>query len=271
MLDALLLRPAAFTTSRVKRLLWLASILAAVLGAPAGAFAQSDKWQVDAAPLYLWASEQSGKISVNDHDVPVFMSFGDAADKLAGAFAFHVEARKNRWGALADINFIRLSTDATFTTPVLSRQVNGTAQLDMTIFEAGATYLVNPERNVTVLGGLRTYTLSPRLEFESAATQLTPVDTSKTAAGVFGGIAFRPKLSDKLTLLTRADLGAGAAFTWSATLGFEYRFKPWGGAMFGYRGLGIDTGSADEAAHDVEYDMTHYGPFFSLTLHWMQK
>jgi hypothetical protein len=52
-----------------------------------------------------------------------------------------------------------------------------------------------------------------------------------------------PKLSDKLTALTRADLGAaGEAFSWSATLGFEYRFKPWGGAAFGYRALGIDTG-----------------------------
>ena len=80
-----------------------------------------------------------------------------------------------------------------------------------------------------------------------------------------------PKLSDKLTLLTRADFGAGEAFTWSATLGFEYRFKPWGGAAFGYRAPSASTRDADEAPSNAAYDMTHYGPFFSLTLHWKQK
>jgi hypothetical protein len=29
-----------------------------------------------------------------------------------------------------------------------------------------------------------------------------------------------------VTLSTRGDLGAGEAFTWSATLGFEYRYDP---------------------------------------------
>jgi hypothetical protein len=271
MLYARVLRTSVSVSNRFRAIVLAAAVVTGIVWEPTSVFAQSDKWQVDVAPLYLWAAEQSGKISVADHDVPLFMDFGDVADKLAGAFALHVEARKNRWGALADINFIRLSTDATFTTPIIARQIAGTAQLDMTIFEAGATYLVNPERHLSVLGGLRTYTLSPEIEFESDASQLAPVDTSETAAGVFGGLAFRPRLSEKLTLLTRGDLGAGAAFTWSATLGFEYRFKPWGGAMFGYRALGIDTGDADEAATDVEYDMTHYGPFFSLTLHWMQK
>jgi len=271
MRDSQVLRTSVLVLSRFRAIVLTAAVVTGVVSEPTSVFAQSDKWQVDVAPLYLWAAAQSGKISVADRDVPLFMDFGDAADKLAGAFALHGEARKNRWGALADINFIRLSTDATFSTPILSRQINGTAQLDMTIFEAGATYLMNPERHLSVLAGLRTYTLSPEIEFESAASQLTPVDTSRTVAGVFGGLAFRPKLSDKLTLLTRGDLGAGAAFTWSATLGFEYRFKPWGGAMFAYRALGIDTGDADEAATDLEYDMTNYGPFFSLTLHWMQK
>ena len=145
------------------------------------------------------------------------------------------------------------------------------AQLDMTILEAGATYLVNPERHLSVLGSLRTYTLSPEIEFESAAYQLTPVDTSETAAGAFGAVALRPKLSDKLTLRTRGDLGAGAAFTWSATLGFEYRFKPRGRCDVRLPRSRYRPGDADEAATDVKYDMTHYGPFFSLILHWMQK
>jgi hypothetical protein len=259
----------------VRRLLaGCCTIAAAILGVlcvPELASAQTDKWQVDVAPLYFWASELNGTVSVDDNSIPVFMEFSDAKDKLAGAFAVHLEARKNRWGFLTDINFVRLSTDATFTTPVLGRSVTGTAQMDNTMFEVGGSYLVHPEANFSAIGGIRTYTLSPKLEFESAAQELTPVDVSKTAVGVFGGFTYRPKLSDKWTLLTRADLGGGEAFTWSALVGFEYRFKPWGGVMFGYRGLGIDTGDTDTGTKTLAYDMTHYGPMFSLTLHWMQK
>jgi hypothetical protein len=41
--------------------------------------------------------------------------------------------------------------------------------------------------------------------------------------------------------------------------------------MFGYHALGIDTGDAGADSNEVEYDVTHYGPVFSLTLHWTQK
>jgi hypothetical protein len=44
-----------------------------------------------------------------------------------------------------------------------------------------------------------------------------------------------------------------------------------GGAAFGYRAPSASTRDADEAPSNAAYDMTHYGPFFSLTLHWKQK
>jgi hypothetical protein len=31
------------------------------------------------------------------------------------------------------------------------------------------------------------------------------------------------------------------------------------------------VGDAREGTGEVEYDVTHYGPMFSLTLHWNQK
>ena len=249
----------------------VAAVAVALVATPNLARAQSDTWEVDAAPLYLWAAELDGRIAAGSKSVPVFLPFDEAADKLAGAFSLHLEARKGRWGAFGDINFLRLSTDATFTTPVVARPVEGTAQLDMTVFEAGGSYLIAPAANFSVIGGLRTYTMSPRLEFTGTVLELTPVDSSRTAAGMFGGFVYRPKLSEKWTFLSRADIGAGEAVTWSATLGFAYRFKPWGGAMFGFRALGVDTGNAGAGTGELEYDVTHYGPMFGLTLHWRQK
>jgi hypothetical protein len=258
------------------------AVVVGVLGLPGKAFAQSDKWEVDVAPLYFWASELSGRVAVGETTVPLFLDFNDAADKLAGAFSLHGEARRNRWGMMADVNFLRLSTDADFVTPLLSRTVRGTAQIDMTVFEAGASYLVRPEKAFSVIGGVRTYTLSPNVELEGPVRDVTLVEASRTAVGVFGGATFRPKLSEKWGLLTRADIGGGSAFMWSATVGAEYRFKPWAGLMVGYHALGVDTGDATAASAatlpagtaksgNIKYDVTHYGPMFSLTFHWKQK
>ena len=73
----------------------------------------------------------------------MFMTFDDAADTLAGAFSFHVEARKNRFGIFSDLNFVRLSTESAFTLQEpLAVTVNGDADVDNTFFEAGASYLL---------------------------------------------------------------------------------------------------------------------------------
>lgn len=261
--------------THLPRVCALAIAVCGVLGTPARAFAQTDKWEVDVAPLYLWAANTSGTVAVNDKSVPVYLSFDDASDHLSGAFTFHVDARKNRWGLLTDFMYLKLSTDASFTTPVASKPVTGTAAVSMKIFEGGVSYLVKPGTNFNLIGGLRTYTMSPSLTFTGTSTQLTPVDTGATSVGVFGGFTFRPQLSKKVTLLSRADIGGGQAFEWSSTLGVEFKFKPWLGAMVGYHALGINTGSVPTSGatvvKDVQFDVTQYGPVFSLTFHWTQK
>ncbi len=257
----------------------VAVIAIVMLGMPTRADAQSDKWEVDVAPLYLWAAETSGHVSAGSKSVPVFMDFGDAAKHLAGAFSLHVEGRQNKWGAFGDINFIRLTTDSTFSTPILARPVTGSAKFDMTVFEAGASYLVKPSANFAVIGGVRSYTLSPKLTFEGDVLELTPVDVSKTAVTAFGGFTYRPKLSDKWTFLSRGDLGGGEGYSWSGTLGFEVRLKPWAGMMFGYHALGTHVGNSTRvttlptngAGLETAYDVTQYGPVFSLTMHFKQQ
>ena len=113
----------------------LAIVVCAVLGTPARAFAQTEKWEVDVAPLYFWVATTDGNIAINGtRDVPVYMDFADAKSKLAGAFSFHGEAHRGQWGVLGDINFIRLSTDTSYTTPILSAPIAGTFQFDQILF-----------------------------------------------------------------------------------------------------------------------------------------
>lgn len=172
------------------------------LAVPLSASAQSDKWDVDVAPLYSWTSEMDGR------------SWRQTARSRSScrltqpptswrAFSVHGEARKDLVGIFGDINFIRLSTDAEFSTSVLQNTVTETAQLDMTIVEGGAPYLLKPDAHFGVIGGVRSYTLSPKIELEGPVLGVRAVDATKTAVGVFGGFTYRPPLTSTLALLTQ--------------------------------------------------------------------
>ena len=244
---------------------------------PRTASAQEEKWQVDLAPLYLWAVTTNGNVAVNSiANIPVYLDFKDAASNISGAFTFHGEARKGQWGFLGDVNFIRMSTDVNYTTPILALPIAGTVKLDQTYFNAKVMYEVKPGSRLYLVGGVRTLTMAPGVHLTGpTGGRLVDIDVSKTGAAAVGGFMYRPKLHEKVVLLTQADIGGGAAFTWSVVGGIEYPVKPWVGLAAGYQVLHIDTGNVPTSGPgpitDVQYTVNQYGPAFSLTFHWAQK
>lgn len=242
--------------------------VALVSGTPGLAAAeqpQGDAWEFSVVPLYFWVTELDGQMSAGPVTVPIFLEFSDAKDNLGGAFSFHFEASKGRWGVLTDLNFIQLSSSAPFS--VGGRTVEGDFELDNIMFELGASFLVNQNARLGIIGGLRTYTLSPKIAFTGTGAGATPIDTSETSANAFVGVVLRPRINEKWSFIGRADIGGGDAdLTWSAVAGIEYRFKPWGGLEAGYKALGIDVTGGDQELR--EYDVTHYGPIFGLRLRW---
>ena len=244
------------------------SLLALTLLAPQAAFAQSgDDWHVSLAPLYLSAAKLDGQLTAGTRTIPVFMDFKDVASNLSAAFSFHFEAGKERWGLASDLNYMRVSTDSTVT--VLQQPLAAEFKFDQTVFELAGTYTVNPNANFALISGLRTFTFAPTLSFTRNQT-LQVIDTSRTSANFFAGFTYRPKLSEKLSFVSRADIGGGDAnMTWSAVAGVEYQFKPWGGLVVAYKGLGIDA-SQDATTETIStgFDMTYYGPTFGLNFNW---
>jgi hypothetical protein len=232
----------------------------------------SETWTGTVSPMYFWASELSGNTTVLNTTAPVFLSFGDAVDHLAAAFSVHAEARKRRAGVFGDLSFVRLSSSSQFTlqTP-LQRTITGDLDLDNTFFEAGGSYLLNEFANLAVIGGVRTFTIGTNLQFSTATLDVTPVDASRTAVSGFGGVTYRPLITEKFSLLSRADIGGGSGLSWSALLGVEFRPAPWAGLVVGYKALGVDFGSDSDEDVLREYDVTYYGPIFGFNLHWGRR
>ena len=260
----------------VARLLLSAAVTLGIL-APSAASAQqsdpsaqrSDSWKMSLAPLYFWPSSIDGEIATRAGTTPVFMSFDDAVDNLAGAFNFHFEAEKNRVGFFSDLNFVRLSTEADFTLQgPAARTVTGNADVADMFVEAGASYRLSETTPVAVIGGLRTFTVSSEVEFTTPNVSVTPIDASRTAVSGFAGVTYRPALHEKVTLISRADIGGGSGRSWAGMLGFEYRPKPWSGLVLGYKAMGIEFGNEDDEKGVRKVNLTFYGPFFGLNLHW---
>jgi hypothetical protein len=247
-----------------------------MLPAARPAWAQTSGWRVDVAPLYAWAASTSGNIAINGtRDIPVYLDFSDAAENLAGAFMFRGEVRNGQWGALGDVFFIGLSTDVNYTTPILSVPIAGTLKMDETVFNGKVTYEPKPGSRFYLAGGVRTLTVAPTVHFTGpTGGQLADIDTSRTFAAAVGGFFYRPKLGNRVALLTQADIGGGSAFTASATGGIEVLIKPWVGVAAAYNVLHFDTGvstGGSRAVDAVETDITQSGPVFTLTFHWAAK
>ena len=246
------------------------SVLALGVLAPRPALAQpSDEWKGSFAPFYFWATRIDGDLTTRSGNIPVFMSFDDALDKLSAAFSFHFEAHKGRLGLFTDLDFTGLSSDAQFTLQgPAAVVVDGEFDLSSTFFEAGASYALGEAANFAIIGGLRTMTMSSEIQFNSPNVAVTAVDASRTAASGFAGFTYRPAINEKLRFLSRADIGGGSGMSWSALAGFEYLPKPWLGLVLGYKGMGVSGGSETDDKPIREYDFTYYGPIFGLNLHW---
>ena len=118
--------------------------------------------------------------------------------------------------------------------------------------------------------------MAPTVHFTGpVGGQLADVDISRTVAAAVGGVIYRPKLNDRLVLLTQGDIGGGSAFTVSGTAGIEFLIKRWVGLAAGYNVLRIDTGNVPKngttPVNAVETSITQYGPAFTLAFHWAEK
>jgi len=88
--------------------------------------------------------------------------------------------------------------------------------------------------------------------------------------GFLGG-RMSAALSENWTFIGRADYGVGSGDTnriWNLSAMFDYRFKNWGSAFFGYKYMNYDYDNGIRGLEHYAYDATQQGPLIGLAIHW---
>jgi hypothetical protein len=215
------------------------------------------------ASLYLWATSVKGDVAAGGASVSIDVPFSELFDDLTGAFMGRFEARKGKWGILADVFWASLE-DST------AGPLGGTirTELDLFIAELTGSYTIlergEEPKGVFVLdlyAGARAYSVDVEI-----TTTLASPEQSETWVDPIVGFDARYRTGKWLFLL-RADIGGfdiSSELSWSVMAGVAYRCSRVLWLSAGYRLLDIDFESGGAEFTDVRLS----GPFFALAFQW---
>jgi hypothetical protein len=236
-----------------------AILVSAGAAAPVAAQSQSDEWQFQIAPLYLWAMGIDGKMTIKEYFEQDFnVDFSDAFDNLEAAFTVHFEAHKGRWGLLADINTMTLNGSQEIPTP------GGQADIDIEnlILEGAGGYRF--AESWWVIAGVRYLKMDTDIGF---VLEIAPeIEVSESVTDVFAGLLWRPRLGERWTFAGRFDVGAGGSdLVWNGEAIIDFQIGGWAAILGGYRHLDYDFESSDA---DLKVDMSLSGPVVAFRFFW---
>lgn len=242
----------------MKRTMTILAFAALIFTSTSTAQAQeSDEWQFQIAPLYLWATNLDGAMQLGGGPTGEFeVDFKDAFSNLETAFTVHFEASKGRWGLLADAMYLNLKGDQPIAGPGETAEV----RVKNLILEGAGGYRVG--NRFWIIAGLRYFKIDPTVSFQV----LDDIDPSTSWTDAFAGVMWRPKLGERWTLGTRLDIGAGGSdFVWNAQALIDYRLGSWAAVFAGYRYMDYDY-SSDSTI--LKYDVAMSGPVAAFRFFW---
>jgi opacity protein-like surface antigen len=227
--------------------------LAALVAAPAAQAqaASADAWQLESS-LYVWVPGTYGDSQIGSlPKLHVKQTPAQALDRLDLGLMGSLEARKGRWGLMADAFHVRLSESGSATRLVAGvpvATVNAEVALRQTINALGTSYRLDPgmtgANTVDVLGGLRYMRI--RMDAELTVAALGQLQTSssprydKSWTEPYLGARITAPVAPQWTALAQGDVGgfgAGGDHSWQLHLGARYEWSRTLSSTIGYRWL----------------------------------
>lgn len=257
-----------------------------------GVDAYADEWELDWAPVYLWAVALSGTQTAPalvppgappDTPLPIDIGFSDVVDMLDFGLTTHFEARKGRSGILFDFGYLGLVGQTQVPLPPglgLPGPIVTDVDLVNSFTELAYLRRFGPrERTFELLAGVR-YTLleidvhNPDLDLPPGVPPLPDLPDLREdwIDPIVGGI-FSLRFAPKWLFQVRGDLGgfgvgSGSDLTWHAYGLVGYQWKPRVAFIAGYRILDYDY---QDGAEITSYDAKEDGVFFGATLHFANQ
>jgi hypothetical protein len=245
----------------------LAVILALGAGGPAAAqepaAAAAGGWSFGLTP-YVWFASLKGDVAALSGLPPVSVDagFDDIIENADLALMLAAEARRGRFGVVADLNYLSLSADGDTPGPLFGGAEVDTSTLFATV--AGFYQVVPGERvSLDVLAGARVWYVDTEIELSPGLLPARSVQDDEVWADPVVGLRWTAQLGRGFFLVGAADIGGfgiASDFTWQLLGTLGYRFNDWFSARAGYRHLDVDY-DHDGFVWDVELS----GPIVGAT------
>lgn len=232
--------------------------------APPAQSSNSGDWQFKLQP-YSWLTGIEGTSGPIGFPTDIDAGFDEVFDVLEMAAAMQFEARKDRWGFIADAFYAELGDSGTLPGPL---QTNVDVDFTQFIGEFVVFYRVSeaPLSFLDIYAGVRYNSISLDLKATNSGT-LLPINASRSGDDSWTdpiiGLRSQWEINDNWYLAAKGDIGGfGAAsdFTWNIQASVGYRFNDALSLEVGYRYF--DTDYSDS---NFTYDIAQSGALIGLT------
>lgn len=236
----------------------------AAAGSAAAQTPDPERWQFSLTP-YFWAAGIDGKVATlpGAPTAEVDASFSDIIDQTNGGLMLTAEARRGRFGVLADLTYLDLSDDSGTPGPLFDEVEFESQMAFLTI--AGFYQVLKTERlNLQALAGTRLWYVDTKLKLRGDLAANRTFSEDEFWADPIVGVRWQGHLGRGFSLEGAADVGGfGVAsdITWELLGTLAYRFNDRITMRAGYRHLAVDY-EDDGFVWDVELS----GPIAGLTV-----
>jgi hypothetical protein len=225
---------------------------------PLYAESDSEKWHFQLAP-YAWLAGQSGKVATLPGLPPADIDIGfydDILDNINGALMLVGEARKGRFGLVADIAYTDIeteeSTPGAFFSSVRSRTTS------WIVSAAGLYRLVERQQAfLDLIGGIRYWSVDSELALGAGRLPAREVTNNEDWVDPIIGLKGLAPIGASKFFVSGAfalgGFGVGSDLMWDLNVNLGYQWTQAIATTLGYRYLDVDYDN-DGFLYDVSQD-----------------
>ncbi|WP_306302736.1 hypothetical protein [Aureimonas frigidaquae] len=224
-----------------------------------------DNWQFAFSP-YLWVAGLDGKMAqFGSPVVDVNESFGDILKDFDVGFMSVAEARKGDFSIFNDLQYSKVSSDATTPLGILATSINAESTTFAGLLGAGYTVASSEAGFIDVAVGARLWSVDTDLTFYGGLLDGQKVSDGDTWIDGLVGFRGNYNFTPRLYMTGWGLVGAGQAdLDWDVTAGLGSHINERFSSIIGYRALGVDYSNNE----GFVFDVIQHGPILGVVAHF---